>query len=225
MSDGVMIVGIPGIGKSELASQYSYKYGNEYDHIIFTNGDSIEASLQDIAKILQLSNLTNINVIVKLLEEYFRNEKILFVYDNVTDTNKLATVLIRDFDNIVTTQIQNWGAYYEKIVIDVWTESQALQYVATSILNKHEQGNLKYLAEKLGYHPLAIEHAISFIKQSAITLQEYFEFLQSNELQVLSEKITLDQSGIKTSIFTPFLLTIQKLQKEDISAFFCKGIL
>ena len=66
--------------------------------------------------------------------------------------------MIRDFDNIVTTQIQNWGAHYKKIVLDVWTENQALQYVATSILNTEEQADLKRLAVKLGYHPLAIEH-------------------------------------------------------------------
>ena len=38
--EAVVIVGIPGIGKSELASQYAKKYGGEYDHIIFVNGDS-----------------------------------------------------------------------------------------------------------------------------------------------------------------------------------------
>ena len=221
----VVIIGLPGIGKSELANQYCQKYGDEYDHIIFINGDSIDASLQDIAKILELHNTTDITVIVKLLEEYFRNEKVLFVYDNVTDTSALANVLIRDFKNIVTTQIQNWGDPYEKITLEVWTEIEALQYLAKSHLNQQEQGDLQLLAEKLGYHPLAIEHATSFIKQSAITLQEYFEFLQDHKLQVLSEKVTLDQSGIKTSIFTSFLLTIQKLQKENPEAFRLLSIL
>ena len=73
--DGVVIVGIPGIGKSELASQYSQKYGNEYDHIIFINGDSIEASLQDVAKILQLDNTTDINVIVSFLKSISKTRK------------------------------------------------------------------------------------------------------------------------------------------------------
>ena len=59
-------------------------------------------------------------------------------------------------------------------------------------------------------------------RQSSITfLQHYFEFLQNRKLQVLSEKVTLDQSGIKTSIFSSFHLTIQKLQNEneDLEAF------
>ena len=72
---------------------------------------------------------------------------------------------------------------------------------------------------------MAIEHAASFIKQSSITLQKYFEFLQNRKLQVLSEKVTLDQSGIKTSIFSSFHLTIQKLQNEDLEAFQLLSIL
>ena len=223
--NGVVIVGIPGIGKSELASQYAQKYAAGYDHIMFINGDSIEASLQDIAKILKLSNETDINVIVKLLEEYFKNEKVLFVYDNVTDTNTLATVFIRDFDNIITTQIQSWGDRYKKVILDVWTNAQAMQYLANSKLNCLEQGALQLLAYELGHHPLAIEHAVSFIGQSPITLQEYLAFLQSDRLRVLSEKVTLNQSGIKTSIFKSFLLTIQKLQTEEHEAFHILSIL
>lgn len=39
--NAVVVIGIPGIGKSELASQYAKKYGEEYEHIIFVNGDSL----------------------------------------------------------------------------------------------------------------------------------------------------------------------------------------
>ena len=223
--NGVVIAGIPGIGKSETVSQYAHRYAGEYDHIMFINGDSIEASVQDIAKILKLSNVTDIKVIVKLLEEYFRNEKVLFVYDNVTDNNTLGLGLIRDFDNIITTQIQNWGARYKKVTLDVWTKSQAQQYLANSELNQLEQGDPQLLADELGYHPLAIEHAVSFIEKSPITLQEYFTFLQSDRLRVLSEKVTLIQSGIKQSIFKSFLLTIQKLQTEEPEAFQLLSIL
>ena len=66
---------------------------------------------------------------------------------------------------------------------------------------------------------MAIEHAISFIRLVGITLPKYFELLHSQRLQVLSEKVTLNQSGIKISIFKSFLLTIQKLQTEDPEAF------
>ena len=163
--DAVVIVGIPGIGKSELASQYAKMYGGEYDHVIFVNGDSLDTSFKEIAKTLKLDNTTDINVIIQLLKEYFKNEKVLFVYDNVTDTNEIAKFLITNFKSLITTQIQNWGSLYEKIEIEVWTKDQAQQYLATCNLNQHhDQGELEKLADELGYHPLAIEHAISFIR-------------------------------------------------------------
>ena len=92
--DAVVITGIPGIGKSELVVQYFKKYAIEYEHAIFISGQSIEASFKDIAMVLKLDNTTDINVIVNLLKEYFKNEKVLFVYDNVTDTAHLTLSLI-----------------------------------------------------------------------------------------------------------------------------------
>lgn len=167
---------------------------------------------------MQFDNTIDINVIIQLLKDYFKNEKVLFVYDNVTDTNKLAKFLITDFKNIITTQIQNWSTFYEKIELQVWTKNQALQYlVACNFI--HGQGELELLAKELGYHPLAIEHATSFIRQIGVTLPKYFEFLNNQRLQVHSEKVNLEQAGIKTSIIASFLLTIQKLQTEDPEAF------
>ena len=223
--DAVVITGIPGIGKSELAVQYFKKYGTKYEHAIFINGQSIEASFKDIAMILKLDNTTDINVIVNLLKEYFKNEKVIFVYDNVTDAAYLANVLIKDFYNIITTQIQNWGANYEQIEVDVLTLNDALQLLGMINNTQLNRNDLESLAEKLGNHPLAIEHAASFINQSGITLNKYFDFLENQKLQVLSEKVTLIQNGIKTSIFSSFLLTIQNLQNEDPDAFGILAIL
>ena len=100
-------------------------------------------------------------MIIQLLKEYLKNEKVLFV----TDTNEIAKFLITNFKSLITTQIQNWGSLYEKIEIEVWTKDQAQQYLATCNFNQHhDQGELEKLADELGYHPLAIEHAISFIR-------------------------------------------------------------
>ena len=217
--DAVVITGAPGIGKTELVSQYFKTYGIDYDHAVFINFHSLETSFKDIATILDLGNTTNINVIVKMLEEYFKDEKVLFVYDNVTDTAHLNEVLIKDFYHIITTQIQNWEPIYEQIKVAVLTSNDALQMLGTINNNQQNTNDLELLAEKLENHPLAIEHAISFINQSGITLNKYFGLLEAKTLQMLSEKITLSQNEIKTSIFSSFLLTIQNLQNEDPDAF------
>ena len=76
------ITGIPGIGKSELASQYCQRFVEEYDHFICINGQSIERSYLEIATILELHDITDINVVTKLLEEYFKDEKVLVFYNS-----------------------------------------------------------------------------------------------------------------------------------------------
>ena len=89
-------------------------------------------------------------MIIQLLKEYFKNEKLLFVYDNATDTNEIVKFLIPNFKSLITTQIQNWGSLYEKIELQVWTKDQAQQYLATFNLNQHhDQGELEKLADEL----------------------------------------------------------------------------
>ena len=223
--NAVVITGIPGIGKSEMVSQYFKNHGADYEHAIFINGQSIEASFKDIAMILNLDNTKDINVITKLLEEYFKNEKVLFVYDNVTDATHLINLLIKDFYNVVTTQIQNWGATFEKIEVDVLTSNNASHLLGIFNFKQQKPNDLASLAEKLDYLPLAMEHAASFINQTGITLKKYFEFLENQKLRVFSEKVTLNQSGIKTSIFSSSLLTIKNLQNKNPDAFQLLSIL
>ena len=78
---GIIISGIPGVGKSELAAQYCEKYQHDYDHIIWISSDSIDASFKNIAEILQLHTDASTSLIIHSLTDYFKNDKVLVVYE------------------------------------------------------------------------------------------------------------------------------------------------
>ena len=205
-----VVSGIPGIGKSELAKQYCLQNVQNYDHIIWINTDSsLESSLIDIAKLLQLydqKNKSSIKYIAKLLQEYFKDDKVLFIFDNCTDINTVSDVLSHNHDNIITTQIKHWANCYEVIPLDVWSPENSLQYLKKCSTNDN-QLHFKQLMEKLGHHPLGIQHAVAFIKESGITLEKYLEFLEDT-FDVLSQNVVLDE-GVPRSVLASFLSTIK----------------
>ena len=212
----VVITGIPGIGKSQLASKYIQVYRGEYDHIVWVNAEAVETAFQNIASILNLKNKTNTKSISHDLKEYYRNEKVLFVWDNVKDSGPIVNLLCSDH-NIFTTQVKNWGAVYEVIQLGVWPEDIALKFVEDN-MNTEKDLHVK-LIETLGCHPLGIQHAISFLQQTGETIQTYLEAIEKYDLDILSEEATFPQ-GVNKSVFASFHLTIKHIEKTELTACF-----
>jgi len=184
-----IISGIPGIGKNELARQYCHQNSHTYDHIVWINADSnIESTYVDIAKILQLHDKSSTNVIAKLLKDYFKDGKVLFIFDNCTDINILSDVLFQNHHNIITTQTKHWASCYEVVPLDVWSPENALSYLKKCNLNQ-DQHLFDELINELGNHPLGIQHAVSFIEETQITLEEHLGYLKKQPIDVFLQKV------------------------------------
>lgn len=59
----VVVTGIPGVGKSEIAKKYCEMSNQVYDHYIWINGQSIETGFKDLATILDLKEKDNLRLI------------------------------------------------------------------------------------------------------------------------------------------------------------------
>ena len=217
----VVIKGMPGIGKSELASRYCQVYRDEYDCILWVNANNettIETAFTSIAKTLQLSDTSSIIVITHLLEEYWKNEKVLIIFDNCDDVNSLHHVVLPGCKHIITTQLENWHHSYEAVFLDIWTEATALEYLVRAMCTTtpwtlHEEQEFKDLVSLLGMHPLGIQHAAAFMKQTKTNVNMFMKFL-AIQPDVMAKVKVLD-TGVKQSVFQSFLMTIDKICREN----------
>jgi len=124
---------------------------------------------------LQLHDQSSTKVIAKLLQEYFKDDKVLFIFDDLTIIDILQDVLFQNHDNILNR----------------------------SNLDK-EQHLFEDLIKELGYHPLGIQHAVAFIEESQITLTGYFQLLKQQPIQVLAEKVALDERVPRSVMYAMF---------------------
>ena len=142
-------------------------------------------------------------MIAQLLNNYFKNEPVLYIWDNCTDVGHLSGVISPENDNIITTKLKEWGDTFEVILLEVWSEETAYQFMEQNI--NTEKDLFRPLINELGNHTLAIQHALSYIQQTGITLKEYLSIITDSKADVLSQDVILHQ-GIKSSVFVSFLI-------------------
>ena len=167
-----VISGIPGLGKSELARKYITNYGARCNNILWINAESIDNTYTSISQMLGFPGLSNTTDIAHKLQDYFKNEETLFVFDNCTDINQLSNVLQSGQKTIITTQLGNWPNNYELLKLETWPEQIAYEFVENNL--KDEKHLFKDLIQELDCHPLAISHAVAYVTQSQTSLKEIY---------------------------------------------------
>src|SRR5258708_34613539 len=85
------ISGLGGIGKTQTALEYAYRYGGEYDAVCWVRADSTIALVSSFTELAHLLNLSeqderDQNVIVRAVLRWFQlHEKWLLIFDNIED--------------------------------------------------------------------------------------------------------------------------------------------
>lgn len=186
------ITGLGGVGKTQIALEYIYRYGENYDVIWWIrSGDkiSIAGDYANLSLELKLPerNTTDQLVIfnsVKLWLE--RNKRWLLVFDNAKDPEDIEEFLPKcsGGDIIITSRNPNWGSMANTIPIDVFKRSESLEFIQKRTGQPQDE-NTKTLAEITGDLPLALEQAGAYIETSGTSLSDYIQFFNSNQSEIL----------------------------------------
>lgn len=173
----VAITGPVGVGKSTLAAQYAVKYFKP-EHIYWINAETEELCIQAFRDIASSINLPLANKdgefknAETLIDQVYRNistiSRTLFVFDNVDTYEELELYLPYQISNIQIvftsrqTGIQITGL--QVLQIDVFSKDDAENFIIKILRNECAEEDTRKLAETLSYNPLALRHALAFIK-------------------------------------------------------------
>jgi ankyrin repeat protein/energy-coupling factor transporter ATP-binding protein EcfA2 len=182
----VVICGLSGIGKTELAKKYAQVYCKDYENNVIwinaQNEESVQKSFERLAKgslkikmKYEEGDEKSLDVIVREVYEYF-DHKSLFVFDSADKFDSFKPFLpklppgINNPDVLITSQNESDWKNDKKQVwplsLDNLTDDEAIQLVK-NILETEENSQTKYLEElvkNLYNFPLALNQASHFIK-------------------------------------------------------------
>jgi tetratricopeptide (TPR) repeat protein len=212
-----VVVGMGGIGKTELATAYIHNNRDKYEIIWWIRAehhDRVRDALVKLAQRLGLREAATdidrdriIAAVLRALQSEGRSSWLL-VYDNVVNPLELQKYLpvSRPYGHIIITSRQlNWPSYIfaDGVELQPFTEEEAVSFLRSKVpsLATHDgrkqltqeedakrESKAVRLAAELGHLPIAIDHAAAYLTETKVSVDEYLIRFAENAHQLLSEQ-------------------------------------
>jgi tetratricopeptide (TPR) repeat protein/transcriptional regulator with XRE-family HTH domain len=227
--------GLGGIGKTQVAVQYCYRYRQDYQAILWVRADSPEVLVGDLralATLLKLpeSKLKEQQSILNGLRRWMREQSTwLLIIDNVENMEMLKNILppARRGHIVVTTRTQITGTFPKIALQDMSPDEGALLLLrrANMLALGADPGQIpedefetaRLLSHTLGGLALALDQAGAYIQETGCGFGGYLELYERKRAELL--KYRGDLSGdYPASVATTWSLSFEKVKQASATA-------
>lgn len=181
-----LITGIGGIGKTQLALEYAYRYGVKYKSVIWFISAVNERTV--LNGFIDFCNKNGIKLpegyaesdVQRLVKQWLeQNGSWLFILDDLEQNEVVMPYLPANPSGhfLITTKTPN-SELGTVINIGELSEDESIEVLKQYLLNV-KTDELITLAKKLEYLPLALERAASYILATGLSITEYLHRFDS----------------------------------------------
>ncbi|WP_165423705.1 FxSxx-COOH system tetratricopeptide repeat protein [Ktedonosporobacter rubrisoli] len=234
----VALTGLGGIGKTQVAIEYAYRYVHEYEAIFWLaaeTAESIMQSLQQVAEAVQLPErqIAEQSSMVQAVRRWLNTHTSwLLVVDNVEDLNLLQTIIPRRHSGglLFTTRRLALGAFAEALPLSAMNEREGVMLLlrrakcfgAFPVDSSHSvEGNIDSsgisaaaeLVKLLEGLPLALDQAGAYIEETGCSLQDYIQRYQDQRPLVLARRGS-HGGAHPDSVTTTLDLSVERVERE-----------
>lgn len=186
--------GLGGIGKSQLAVEFAYRYQDDY-HLVWwiqaNDERSIRRSLVSLARRLGQPESADVQDTVDTVLDALRrgdpHSRWLLIYDDAPEPGTVSPYLPSGVGHVlITSRSRTWASESNAIEVDVFAPEESVRLIRSRWHDLSDEQALT-LADDLGHLPLALEQAVAMHEQTGIPLEEYRRALRGNPSQILAE--------------------------------------
>jgi transcriptional regulator with XRE-family HTH domain/tetratricopeptide (TPR) repeat protein len=235
------LTGLGGIGKSQVAIEYAYRYASAYCAVFWLAAETAETlttSLQHIADLLDLPECQSArqSQMVAAVQRWLTTHQgWLLIGDNVEDLDLLLTVLppIQQGTLLLTTRSQTLGALVELVEIppmsnvegatllfhrarkfSPFTNASLSQRTLPDTFDAESATELVRLLKGL---PLALDQVGSYVEETGCSIADYLQRYGSHRKHLLARRGT--HAGThQASVTTTLQLSIQWIEQKHRAA-------
>ena len=213
--ESIVITGMGGIGKSEIAKAYAYRYCKDYQHILWVNaetGTSIEAAYRYFAERNRIGTpKDDSETVIRNVKTWMQEHNHwLFIYDNAENEKSLKKYCSSSWtagQHILVTSRSRLFIRFLPINISVFNEAEACEFIE-NYTNKPADEYFRLLAKKMGYLPLALDQAGAYMYVHNMSYKEYLDLYDKYPLELLSE---YDDDLEKKTVSTTWMISFNKI--------------
>jgi tetratricopeptide (TPR) repeat protein len=232
LSQPLAISGLGGIGKTQTAIEYAYRYHDEYHAICWLKAESRETLLSDVLTLAHLLNLPqqpdqDQEQVVEMIKDWFQSHTgWLLIFDNADDLP-----MVRDFlpaggqgHAVLTTRSQVTGNIARRIDVERMETEEGtffllhraglLEDTILYTLPEVERAKARELVEEVGGLPLALDQAGAFIEETQCGLAGYLQLYRIRQAEVLKRRGRL-VTDHPDSVATTWSLSFEKVEQAN----------
>ena len=226
------ISGLGGIGKTQTAIEYAYRYREQYQTVLWANATARPTLLSDFVKMANLFHLPEKDLpeqeqVVEAVKRWLaRHDDWLLILDNVDDIAIVGEVLPREGNGhlLLTTRDQAVACIASRIEMEKMDEEEGtlllLRRAGVLAPGKLEQASsedragAEAIVRAMDGFPLALDQAGAYLIETACGLVRYLELYQGQRLKLLKRRgrISLDHPE---SVATTLSLCFQQVEAAN----------
>jgi len=228
----VAISGLGGIGKTQVAIEYSYRYSQDYSAVFWLNARDereFQMGLVVLARFLKLieEDEQNQNKAVEAVIQWFHmHSGWLLIIDDVDEIMPISQLIPTEMGSVLlTTQTQMTGVYAQSIIMDTMTLDESVLFLLRrakllapgDLLDEAVAADwegARAVAQLLGGLPLALDQAGAYIEEAACSFSDYLKRYCQCRACLLNRRGHL-ASEHPSSVSATFERAFEKVEQEN----------
>ena len=214
----VPLYGLGGVGKTEIAAEYVYRFRYHYRVCWWIRSDQedlIMNSLVNLGRQLQLSDLRwderdySVELVLDALSRGEPFSDWLLIFDNATRAEMVARYIPRGRGHVIVTSRDSlWRKALgtEGIEVTEFEPSETVEFLrkrvatladittepgneTTAAGNQKRLNDVTELAETLDNLPVAADHAAAYLVETGISMRDYLDAFHQNAHKLFAEDV------------------------------------
>jgi tetratricopeptide (TPR) repeat protein len=222
------ISGLGGIGKTQLAVEYAYRYGEEYRVILWVHAETTETlttSYTEIARLLQLPqrDAQKQEIIVQGVKDWLSSQpNWLLILDNADEPDVLIQFLPPQLRGhlIVTTRaadLSNLGlGFGHALAVKPFTNKEGVPFLLRRAglkqISFQDREYARLIVNELDGLPLALNQVGVYLKTTGSSLAAYWKMYQMQRAMLLSIQ---DDRAYPRSVAATLLLSFERVEQRN----------
>ena len=214
------ISGLGGVGKTQLDTEYAYRYTSDYEVVWWVRSEEAATLLSDYAALAGALDLpgkgeADLRIVAEAVRRRLEQSgRWLLVFDNAVEASQVREYLpqVTTGHVVITSRNPAWGGIASPLPVHVFDRDESVEFLLRRT-GQSDEAAAGELAEAVGDLPLALEQAAAYVEAAGQSLSGYVELFRERRDELLASGEAPEGYGF--IVATTWNISFQMLEEES----------